>query len=270
MLPRLSNLAVLLMMAIPLSAQQQSGELRLRVVDSTDAPLLISGELVGEATQVRRQFSTDADGLQTLTALPFGVYRLRIAREGFQPSTSLIEIRSELPLTYRVVLGVLPIQTEADVSDTATLLNPDRTGASQQIGSSTLRDRPASTPARAIIDLVNAQPGWLLEANGVLHPRGSEYGVQYVFDGLPLLDNRSPNFAPSPDIDQVQSMIVRTGRLSRRIWAATGRRDRSDQRARRGSGPAWKSHCGRREFRGFERLDRSAIPGGHGHLRPQI
>jgi hypothetical protein len=50
-----------------------------------------------------------------------------------------------------------------------------------------------------------------LEANGVLHPRGSEYGVQYVFDGLPLLDNRSPNFAPSPDIDQVQSMIVRTG-----------------------------------------------------------
>ena len=211
MFPRVSVLAVLFMMAIPLTAQQQSGELRLSVVDSTDAPLLISGELVGEATQVRRQFSTGADGLQTFTALPFGIYRLRVVREGFQPSTSLIEIRSELPLPYRVVLRVLPIQTEVDVSDTATLLNPDRTGASQQVGASTLRDRPASTPARAIIDLVNAQPGWLLEANGVLHPRGSEYGVQYVFDGLPLLDNRSPNFAPSPDVDQVQSMVVRTG-----------------------------------------------------------
>jgi len=38
----------------------------------------------------------------------------------------------------------------------------------------------------------------LLEANGVLHPRGSEYGVQYVVDGIPIFDNRSP--------------------LSRRLW----------------------------------------------------
>ena len=211
MLPPLSRFAVVFLVTIPLAAQRQSGELRLRVLDSTDAPLVASGELVGEATQVRRQFATGTDGQQTFTALPFGIYRLRVDREGFQSSVSLIEIRSELPLTYRVVLGVLPIQTEVDVSDAATLLNPERTGASQQIGSSTLRDRPASTPARAIIDLVNAQPGWLLEANGVLHPRGSEYGVQYVFDGLPLLDNRSPNFAPSPDVDEVQSMVIRTG-----------------------------------------------------------
>lgn len=211
MILRPSRLAAVILIAIPLAAQRQSGELRLRVVDSTHAPLPASGELVGEATQVRRQFTTGADGLQTFTVLPFGIYRLRVAREGFQSSVSLIEIRSELPLTYEVALGVMPILTEVDVSDIATLLNPDRTGASQQIGSSTLRDRSASSPARAIIDLVNAQPGWLLEANGVLHPRGSEYGVQYVFDGLPVLDNRSPNFAPSPDIDEVQSMVIRTG-----------------------------------------------------------
>ena len=128
MILRPSRLAAVTLIAIPLVAQRQSGELRLRVVDSTHAPLPASGELVGEATQVRRQFTTGADGLQTFPVLPFGIYRLRVAREGFQSSVSLIEIRSELPLTYEVALGVMPILTEVDVSDTATLLNPDRTG----------------------------------------------------------------------------------------------------------------------------------------------
>ncbi|MBZ5579953.1 MAG: TonB-dependent receptor [Acidobacteriia bacterium] len=208
---RFYRFAVLSMAALPLLAQRQAGELRLRVVDSTGAGLTSSGELVGQATDVRQAFTTGIEGQQTLSALPFGIYRLRVSREGFQTATTLIEIRSEVPLTYKVTLVVAPIETTIDVQDTETLLNPDRTGASQQIGAETLRDRPSSAPARAIIDLVNAQPGWLLEANGVLHPRGSEYGVQYVLDGLPLLDNRSPNFAPALDIDEFQSLVVRTG-----------------------------------------------------------
>jgi outer membrane receptor for Fe3+-dicitrate len=57
---------------------------------------------------------------------------------------------------------------------------------------------------------VNDQPGWLYEGNGTLHPRGSEYDVQYVFDGLPLTQNRSPAFAPAFDADDVESMRVLT------------------------------------------------------------
>ena len=54
------------------------------------------------------------------------------------------------------------------------------------------------------------QPGWVYEANGVLHPRGSEYDVQFVVDGLPLTQNRSPAFAPSFDADDVESLRVLT------------------------------------------------------------
>ncbi|HSP67704.1 MAG TPA: TonB-dependent receptor, partial [Bryobacteraceae bacterium] len=54
------------------------------------------------------------------------------------------------------------------------------------------------------------QPGWLLEANGILHPRGSEYAVQYVIDGIPLYDNRSPSFAQTLGADEFESMTVRT------------------------------------------------------------
>src|SRR5439155_523521 len=68
----------------------------------------------------------------------------------------------------------------------------------------------ALSPARELLDLVSEQPGWLYEANGVLHPRGSEYDVQFVVDGLPLTQNRSPAFAPSLDAGDVESLRVLT------------------------------------------------------------
>jgi hypothetical protein len=193
------------------AAQRQFGELRLQVVDPTGAGISASAELVSQAVQFRKEFNTDPDGQLVVPSLPLGVYRLKVEREGFNPATSLLEIRSQAPLLQRITLGVAPIETTVDVSDAQTLLNPDRTGASQQVGSQTLQDRASSPPARAIIGLVDTQPGWLLEANGTLHPRGSEYGVQYVVDGLPLLDNRSPNFAPTLDVEEFQSLLIRTG-----------------------------------------------------------
>ena len=61
-----------------------------------------------------------------------------------------------------------------------------------------------------LADLINRQPGWLYEANGVLHPRGSEYDVQFVADGVPMNENRSPAFAPNLEADDVESMRVIT------------------------------------------------------------
>ena len=58
---------------------------------------------------------------------------------------------------------------------------------------------------------MNTQPGWLLEANGILHPRGSEYQTQFVVDGLPMTDNRSPVYAPEPGADDVHSITIMTG-----------------------------------------------------------
>jgi outer membrane receptor for Fe3+-dicitrate len=50
------------------------------------------------------------------------------------------------------------------------------------------------------------QPGWTLEANGILHPRESEYDTQFVVDGFPVEDNRSPAFARPLEADNVESM----------------------------------------------------------------
>ena len=57
---------------------------------------------------------------------------------------------------------------------------------------------------------MNSQPGWLYEGNAVLHPRGSEYQTQFVVDGIPLTDNRSPSFGPEIEADDVESLKIYT------------------------------------------------------------
>jgi hypothetical protein len=75
-----------------------------------------------------------------LRALPFGMYRVQVEHSGFSPFLSLVEVRSEAPLDYRVTLGVTAVETTVQVSDFDTLLDPHRTGSLNYLGADTLRD----------------------------------------------------------------------------------------------------------------------------------
>jgi outer membrane cobalamin receptor len=196
--------------ALALLAQSDTGELRLKVTDQAGLPIPSSVELVSQANQVRQKLETSVEGTLVAKRLPFGVYRIRVERPGFAPLSELVEIRSSLPKELRVTLGVAPIETVVTVSESQTLIDPHRAGTVNRIGSETLQDRTNAQPGRSLLDLVDTQPGWLLEANGVLHPRGSEYQTQYVVDGIPLTENRSPAFSPELEADDVQSMSVLT------------------------------------------------------------
>ncbi len=191
-------------------AQQQRGELRLEVHDSTGARLVSSVELVSEINQLRRMATTDAAGEYTALDLPFGLYRLSVSHQGFRTATQVVRISSEVPLHVSVTLGLAPLQSSFDVTDSATLLDPERSGSVNSVGSQAIAEHLPAQPGRGLLDLIDAQPGWLYESNGVLHPRGSEYDVQFVVDGVPLDENRSPAFAPNFDSEDVQSMRVFT------------------------------------------------------------
>jgi outer membrane cobalamin receptor len=191
-------------------AQRVRGELRIEVHDAQGAVLAPVGELVSDGNQVHRSFQIEADGSYVAQDLPFGVYRLTLQKDGFAPWSDLVEIRSEIPVSVSVTLGVAPLTTEVEVTDAQTLVDPYRTSTQYSQGRQTIDENLPSQPGRDLSDLVDDLPGWLYEANGVLHPRGSEYDVQYVVDGLPLTQNRSPAFAPSFDADDVESMRVLT------------------------------------------------------------
>jgi outer membrane cobalamin receptor len=192
-------------------AQSNTGELHLTVFDPSGLGLQSHVELVSEANQFREQIETDAQGSLTVKRLSFGTYRVAIMRDGFAPFAGLVEVRSALPTDYHVTLNLAPLQTQVTVAVERVLIDPHQATAPQHIGADVLQQRATALPGRALPELVNTQPGWLLEANGILHPRGSEYQTQYVVDGLPLTDNRSPAFASEIDADDVHSMTILTG-----------------------------------------------------------
>jgi hypothetical protein len=193
-----------------LFGQTNSGGLRLKVVDPAGLGLQTSVELVSEANHFRQSYVTDEAGTLAPRNLPFGIYRVDVKRPGFALYQSVVEIRSAISVELRVQLSVAPTQTAVEVTDSDTLVDPHRTGTVNRVGSDILEHRSTALPGRSAIDLVNSQPGWLLESNGVLHPRGSEYQTQYVVDGIPLTDNRSPSFAPEIEADDAESMTILT------------------------------------------------------------
>jgi predicted hotdog family 3-hydroxylacyl-ACP dehydratase len=206
----LSFLFVLAVFANSAEAQRERGELQIDVRDPQGQSAAATAELVSESNQVKKNFAIPADGRYLASELAFGVYRLTITAQGFAPWSGLLEVRSEVPVRVAVVLGVAALNTKIEVSDAATILNPSEAGTIYSSGSEALREHVAAQDGRDLSDAVNDQPGWLYEANGVLHPRGSEYQVQYVLDGMPLTQNRSPAFAPPLDVGDVESMRVMT------------------------------------------------------------
>jgi hypothetical protein len=191
-------------------AQRARGELRIEVRDPQGLALAPIGELVSDANQFRRSFQISANGQYVLQDLPFGVYHLTLSAKGLALWTDLVEVPSEVPVHLSVTMGVAPVTTRVEVNDSATLVDPYRTGTQYSVGRQTIGEDVPIQPGRELSDLVNDLPGWLYEANGVLHPRGSEYDVQYVVDGMPLTQNRSPAFAPAFESSEVESLRVLT------------------------------------------------------------
>lgn len=201
---------ILCLFAVQLFGQSNSGGLRIKVVDPAGLGLQTSVELVCEANHFRQGYVTDEAGALVARNLPFGLYRVDVTRSGFAFYSRVVEVRSAISAEVRIQLSLAAAQTAVDVRDSDTLIDPHRTGTTNRVGTDTLEHRSTALPGRSLIDLVNSQPGWLLESNGVLHPRGSEYQTQYVVDGIPLTDNRSPSFAPEIEADGAESISILT------------------------------------------------------------
>src|SRR5271156_6215092 len=196
--------------ALPSFAQSNAGELRLTVTDPSGFGLKSTVELVSEANQYRYTFTTDDQGNLDAKRLPYGIYQVQIQAPTFAELSEPVEIRSALPLDRTIRLKVASVSESLKVSASATLIDPHRAGSVNEIGLETIQNRLTALPGRSMQDLVNSEPGWLYEGNAVLHPRGSEYQTQFVVDGIPLTDNRSPSFGPEIGADDVDSLSIYT------------------------------------------------------------
>ncbi|MGB7281140.1 MAG: TonB-dependent receptor [Candidatus Acidiferrum sp.] len=184
--------------------------MHLKVTDPSGLGVKTVVVIISIANQYHNVLATSDQGSLDVQRLPFGLYQLEISQPGFAEVSQTVEIRSSIPTDDTIQFKIASVSQSVNVSAADTLIDADQAGSVSQIGSRFIQDRLASIPGRSIQDLVNSQPGWLYEGNAVLHPRGSEYQTQFVVDGIPLTDNRSPSFGPEIEADDVQSMSIYT------------------------------------------------------------
>ncbi len=196
--------------ALPLLCQSNNGELRLKVTDPSGLGVKTTVHILSEANEYRKALATSNQGSLEVQRLPYGIYQLRIEQPGFAAVSEAVVIRSPLPVEDTIRLKLPMVNQSVTVSAADTLIDPYRPGSVNHIGSEFIQHRVGSIPGRSLQDLVNSQPGWLYEGNAVLHPRGSEYQTQFVVNGIPLTDNRSPSFGPEIEANDVQSMNIFT------------------------------------------------------------
>ena len=199
-----------LSMTLPLFGQANQGELHLKVTDPSGLAVKAAIHITSEANHYASTFTTNVQGQAIAQRLPYGRYLLEIQQPGFDAVADAFEIRSSIPVHYAIQLRLPSVKQSVTVTTGDTLIDPDQAGAVDQVGGKLIEDRLASIPGRSLQDLVNSQPGWLYEGNAVLHPRGSESQTQFVVDGIPLTDNRSPSFGPEIEADDVQSVSIYT------------------------------------------------------------
>lgn len=209
--PAIKLLSLLAMAAAwSLLAQVNTGELRIVVTDPAGAASHVAVTVSSEGTHYHNTLTTNSSGAIDCKGLPFGIYSVQVDRLGFAPTSMRADINSAIPVERSLHLDLAPIATVVKVSAPNTLIDPYMPSSVMQIGSQQIQDRVASLPGRSVQALVNSQPGWLYEGNAVLHPRGSEYQTQFVINGIPLTDNRSPSFGPEIEANDLSSMSIYT------------------------------------------------------------
>lgn len=200
----------MLLLVLPARGQTNSGELHLRVIDPHGLGLKTHVEVASNSNEYRATLQTAEDGGLIAKRLPFGPYVIQISEPGFADVSLAIEIRSSVPVYRSIQLSLASVNASITVEDRSTLIDPHRSGSINEIGQQVIEDRMSSLPGRSLQELVNSQPGWLYEGNAVLHPRGAEYQTQFVVDGIPLTDNRSPGMGPELEADDVDSLSIYT------------------------------------------------------------
>ena len=203
-------LVIILFCGLPLFCQSNSGELRIKVIDPAGLGVKTAVQIVSQANEYHNALVTNEQGLLDVQRLPYGLYQLQIKQPGFAEVSKALDVHSSIPaeITIQLVLGA--VNESVTVTVPNTLIDPDQAGAVNHVGTDEIQHRLGSIPGRSLQDLVNSQPGWLYEGNAVLHPRGSEYQTQFVVDGIPLTDNRSPSFGPPMDADDLESLSIYT------------------------------------------------------------
>ncbi|MCC6857865.1 MAG: TonB-dependent receptor [Bryobacterales bacterium] len=166
-------------------------------------------------TGFERELLSEADGSFSIVNLAFANYVVQIEAPGFVPARKEISLRTNVPLTMVVSLRIAEnIQSvEVRAFDIGALVQPEATGTQTALDASTIGKFPTQAGSRGLESVLVSLPGFAMNANGAIHPRGAHNQMTYVIDGMPISDQLTGAFANSVDPSIIENIDLFTGNV---------------------------------------------------------
>lgn len=202
-------------LAAPLRAQSagNGGTVTGSVLDPSSAAIAgASVEVLNPVSHYTQTVRTDANGVFTLTNLPYNNYHLSVTASGFQTNQQDVDIRSAVPVVLKVELQIGAANTVVTVSAEGGDLVETEPTTHTDIDRELFRKLPLESQSSSLSSLVTlASPGISADSNGLFHGLGDHASNSFSLDGQPITDQQSKVFSNQIPLDAVQSMEVIAG-----------------------------------------------------------
>src|SRR4051812_11332112 len=231
-LPLLRLTTLLSLIVLSASGQTSTGELDIRVLDSSGA--LVPGAKVdlttGETQSVARSLTTNDTGVAAATFLPPGTYTVSVSASGFQKLAQTgIQVRVGETLSLPVTVSLGPTTDTVTVTGEPPLVEQRSATLAQVTEQREIRGLPLN--GRNYLQLANLAAG-AIPTSSSRDNSFSAYGNTglqnaFLLDGarndnyLRGLDNRSRDMV-RPPLDAITEFTVQTSNYSAEFGASAG------------------------------------------------
>lgn len=199
--------------AVPVHAQVTTA-IRGVVVDAQD------GAVPGATVTLRQPSSgleriavTDATGHFELPTLPSGTHDLTVTLDGFTPAVQRVVASTGAPVDVTLRLAVATMTDTVVVRPVQTAVDDATAGTRHAVSITRIERLPVAGASRGLEAVLVGFPGFALNANGAIHPRGAHNQMTYVIDGLPISDQLTGAFANALDVGVIQTAELMTGNI---------------------------------------------------------
>ncbi len=196
---------------------QTTGTLTGRIHDASGGTVVGADvRLENLLTSYGAEARSDSKGEFRFTNVPFRDYLLVVEKQGFASSRQTIPLRNNVAREVEVRLSVGSVQERINVAavEAATeLLDVAQTGTRTALSLAAIERMPIAIGTRGLEAVIASFPGFAVNANGAIHPRGAHNQMTYVIDGLPINDQLTGSFASSLEPNIVQSIELFTGNV---------------------------------------------------------
>lgn len=201
-----------LMAAVPAHADVV-GRLRI-VVKNVDSEKPVAGATVvlHDSAGVRPDttLTTGADGSVTTDALENRPFTVTVSGSNFEAGTQSATVVADV--TTDVAVELEPVEKTIKVSGARTSLRRRNTGTVTTRSRNFIANSPASNNnPQQLTGLVSTVPGFVLDSNNQVHPRGEHSQTTLYLGGFQLGSTLQGRFGPIVAPDALENLDVQTG-----------------------------------------------------------